>query len=210
MTSHGITLVWYGMIWYNMMCIEWPDLSLRNIKKWKSFEKLERDSCMLFIDTGIYLYFGCDKSGLLQDEAVSTLGPRQNGRHFADDIFKCIVVTENVWFPTKISLKFVPKGLINNIPSFVQLLALRRPGDKPLSEPMIISLPTHKCVVRQYWVLRKMHPFHTNISWFYVFVYKFPYRTTEQRCCVIWYLCDANSINWQLSPNVRHLSVSLR
>ena len=34
----------------------------------------------------------------------------------------------------KISLKFVPKGPFNNIPALVQIVALRRPGDKPLSE----------------------------------------------------------------------------
>ena len=32
----------------------------------------------------------------------------------ADDIFKCILLDEAVWFLTKISLKFVPKGLIDN------------------------------------------------------------------------------------------------
>ena len=34
--------------------------------------------------------------------------PRQNGRNFPDDIFKCIVLNENVWISIKISLKFVP------------------------------------------------------------------------------------------------------
>ena len=48
---------------------------------------------------------------------INTLTPRQNGRHFADDIFKCIFLNENVWIPIKISLKFVPKGPINNIPA---------------------------------------------------------------------------------------------
>ena len=33
--------------------------------------------------------------------SVITLRPRQNGRHFADDIFKCIFINENVWFPIK-------------------------------------------------------------------------------------------------------------
>ena len=79
---------------------------------------------------------------------INTLKPKQNGRHFAGDIFKCIFMNENVWFPIKISLKFVPKGLLNNIPSLVQIMAWRRPGDKPLSEPMIIILPTHECVAR--------------------------------------------------------------
>ena len=40
-----------------------------------------------------------------------------NGCHFADDIFKCIFLNENVWILIKISLKFVPKGPINNFPS---------------------------------------------------------------------------------------------
>ena len=50
---------------------------------------------------------------------VNTLRPRQNGRNFTDDIFKYIFLNENVWIPVKISLKFVPKGPINNIPALV-------------------------------------------------------------------------------------------
>ena len=83
---------------------------------------------------------------------INTLRPRQNGRHFADDIFKRIFLNENVWMPTTISLKFVPKGPINNIPALVQIMVWRRPGDKPLSEPMMVSLPTHTCVTRPQWV----------------------------------------------------------
>ena len=83
---------------------------------------------------------------------LNTLRPRQNGRHFADDVFKCIFLNENVWILLKISLKFVPKGPINNIPSLVQIMAWCRPGDKPLSEPMIVSLLTHICVARPQWV----------------------------------------------------------
>ena len=51
-------------------------------------------------------------------------------------------------FSIKISLKFVPKGPINNIPTLVQIMTWRRPGDKPLSEPMMVSLMTHICVTR--------------------------------------------------------------
>ena len=71
---------------------------------------------------------------------INTLRPRPNGGHFADDIFKCIFMYENIWISIKISLKFVPKGPISNIPALVQLMAWRRPGDKPLSEPMMIRL----------------------------------------------------------------------
>ena len=84
---------------------------------------------------------------------INTLRPRQNGRHFADDIFKCIFLNESVWIPIKISLKLVPRGPINNIPALVQILAWRRPGDKPLSETMMVSLPTHICVTRPQWVI---------------------------------------------------------
>ena len=50
---------------------------------------------------------------------VNTLRPRQNGRHFTDAIFKCILLNENVLISIKISLKFVPKSQINNIPALV-------------------------------------------------------------------------------------------
>ena len=89
---------------------------------------------------------------LYVDTAFNTLKPRRNRRYNADDIFKCIFLRENVWIPTKISLKFVPKGPINNIPALVQLMAWRRPGDKPLSEPMMVSLLTQICVTRPQWV----------------------------------------------------------
>ena len=83
---------------------------------------------------------------------LNTLRPRQNGRHFADDMFRCIFLNENVMILAKISLKFVRKGPINNIPALVQIMAWRRPGDKPLSEPMVVRLPTHICVTRPQWV----------------------------------------------------------
>ena len=38
---------------------------------------------------------------------------------WTDDIFKCTFLNENVWIPIKISLKFVPKGQINNISALV-------------------------------------------------------------------------------------------
>ena len=76
---------------------------------------------------------------------IITLRPRQNGRHFPDDMFKWIFLNEIVWISINISLKFVSRGPINNIPTLVQVMAWRRPGDKPLSEPMMVRLPTHIC-----------------------------------------------------------------
>ena len=82
----------------------------------------------------------------------NTLRTRRNGQHFADDIFKRIFFNENVRISIKISLTFVPKGPIYNIPALVQMMAWRRPGDKPLFEPMMDTLPTHICVTRPQWV----------------------------------------------------------
>ena len=46
-------------------------------------------------------------------------------------IFQSILLSENVCISIKISLKFVPKGPINNIPGLVQIMACCRPGNKP-------------------------------------------------------------------------------
>ena len=56
---------------------------------------------------------------------------------FQTNIFTCIFLNENEWISIKISLKFVPKVRINNIPALVQIIACRQPGDKPLPEPMM-------------------------------------------------------------------------
>ena len=92
----------------------------------------------------------------------NTLRPRQDGCR--NDIFKCIYFNENVLILIKISLKFVPKVQSNNIPALVQIMAWRRPGDKPLTGPvMISSLLTHKCVTRPQcvdWVPCKLVKFN--------------------------------------------------
>ena len=41
-------------------------------------------------------------------ELFNTLRPRQNGRHFANDIFNCISLNENFRILNKISLKYIP------------------------------------------------------------------------------------------------------
>ena len=59
------------------------------------------------------------------------------GRHFADDIFRCIFLNEKFCILTKISLKIIPKGPIDNKPTLVEIMAWRRIDDKPLSQPML-------------------------------------------------------------------------
>ena len=112
---------------------------------------------------------------LSQPQCINTLRPRQNGRHFPSDIFKCIFLFENVWIWIKISLKFVLKVRINNIPALVHIMAWRRIGDKPLSEPMMVNLLMHICVTRPQWVKQsKSNPIQSlhiggcnNSTWLY-------------------------------------------
>ena len=100
--------------------------------------------------------------GVTRSQWINTLRPRQNGRLFADDTFKRIFLNENVGISIKISLKFVHKGPINNIPALVQIMAWRRPGDKPLSEPMVVRLPTHICITRPQWVKTQQNVKHAQ------------------------------------------------
>ena len=71
---------------------------------------------------------------------------------FQTKFFKCIILNENEFISIDISQKFVPKGPINNIPALVQIMAWHRPGDKPLSEPMMVNLLTHVCATQPQWV----------------------------------------------------------
>ena len=103
----------------------------------------------------------------IEHYVINTLRLRQNGQHFPDKIFKCIFLNENISVLNTIWLKFVPKGPIDNdttlgqimawrwqfVPkgpidndtTLGQIMAWRWQRDKPLSEPMMVSLLTHMC-----------------------------------------------------------------
>ena len=69
--------------------------------------------------------------------AFNTLRPIPIGRHFENDIFNSIFLNENLSILITISLKYVPKSLIDSKQALVQIMAGRRTGDKSLSETMI-------------------------------------------------------------------------
>ena len=66
-------------------------------------------------------------------------------------IFKCVFINSKFCILIRISLKFAPKGLIDNKPALVQLRAWRRPGNKPLPQPMLPDSMTHMCGTRRRW-----------------------------------------------------------
>ena len=106
---------------------------------------------------------------------VNTLRPRQNGCHFPD-IFKCIFLNEKLQL--KMSLKFVPKGPVDNIPALVQIMAWRRPGDKPLSEPTMVSSTTYICVTWPQWI-NLLSPY---------WIYQASYQLVMQ-ICELFFIC---------------------
>ena len=133
---------------------------------------------------------------------VNPLRPRQIGRHFADDTFKCIFLKENVRISIKISLKFVPKSPIDDIPALFQILAWRRPGDKPLSEAMMESLLTHICVARPQWV--KWH--HLDYEKvFNFFDNQGNFETETHKCCACWWTRTVGLTLWGW---VTHICIS--
>ena len=79
--------------------------------------------------------------------------PRENDfRHWGWDKIAAISQTtfsnafswnKNMWISLMISLKFVSKDRINNFPALAQITVWRRAGDKPFSEPMMVSFLTH-------------------------------------------------------------------
>ena len=71
------------------------------------------------------------------DVQNDTFSPRKNRRRFGDDIFNLSLFLEDYRILIQISLQFVSSDLINNNPSLVQIMAWRRTGAKPLSEPMM-------------------------------------------------------------------------
>ena len=145
--------------WVNNMiprhnCVKWvgsPCDPVYYTTSWHPAKQLESIFCHLEWQNNFQL----GQNGNFKEytaTVLNTLRPRQNGRHFTDDTFKRIFLNDNVGISIKISLKFVHKGPMNNIPALVQMMAWRRPGDKSLSEPMVVRLPTHICVTWPQWV----------------------------------------------------------
>ena len=78
------------------------------------------------MDVFSYLYPNFESSPL---DKIAAISQKKN--------FKCIFMNEKSCISIWISLKFVPKDPIDNNSALVQVMALRRTSDKPLSESML-------------------------------------------------------------------------
>ena len=125
-------------------------------------------------------------------EWLNTLRLRQNGRHFSDDIFKCMFLNENISVAITNSLAFVPKGPINNIAVLVLIMDWCCPGDKPLSEPMMVSLTIHICITRPQWVKNKQEVIAWKVQWCNIIALSLNELKLD---CVCVFICYLSSIN---------------
>ena len=93
----------------------------RNEARCKHCNKVRWDSCGITVmnvyhtGTNLYVLF------ILWHLMLNTVRPRRNRIDFAYDIFECIFLWK-VLILIKISLKFIPKGPINNIPALIIII----------------------------------------------------------------------------------------
>ena len=78
-------------------------------------------------------------------DKLAVFSRRHFQRHFLEWKWK-------IEFRLRFHWSLIPVDPINTIPVLVQVMASRRPGDKPLFEPMMLSLQTHIYVARPQWV----------------------------------------------------------
>ena len=110
---------------------------------------------------------------------INTLRPRQNGRHFPEDILKCIFLNENLWILKTISLKYVPYGLI------IYMAVLLKIMDWQCWYVVL----THLCVTWPQWVKSwyicplVMSKFRSCIYGNYLWRVKSLWSSDVIRCC---------------------------
>ena len=160
---------------YGVDVIAWPDL----LSQWHCRSRTVI-ACQITKQVSIYNMNKMSTKiydGITRPQWVNTLRLRQNCHHSPNNIFKWMFMNENCWFSIKISLKFVPKGPINNIPALVQLMAWCRPGNRPLSETMMVNLLMHIWVSQPQWVKQSCNDIQ-HVNWLPLLALLSPYPTT--------------------------------
>ena len=96
-------------------------------------------------------------------------------------------------FLIQISLKFVSKDPIKNKPVFVQIMAWRRTGDKPLSEPMMPYLLMQILSTQPQWVnWIWYHKFYPSETWYWCLYC----RSRPRLCTLCGCLAEVHVVIW--------------
>ena len=139
--------------WYRTPAAETLDFKTPLIKRY--IELLQLYVCWFehYVNYACVLTARVSLGVFLSIAHVTILRPRQNCCHFAD-ISKYIFLKVNVWILLRIPLKFVSMVQINIVLALVQIMGWCRPGDKPLSETMMMIVLTQICVTRPPWITK--------------------------------------------------------
>ena len=102
----------------------------------------------------------------------------------------------------KISLKFIPKGPINNKPALVPIVAWRQTGNKPLSEPMMVDLLMHICITRLQWVNILIYELVYDMRWVDILLHVLNFQNvylTNLDTYFMGYSILLNGLDWFMS-----------
>ena len=92
------------------------------------------------------------KGNNIHNQQGKLISPTQNGCHFTEDICRCIFVNEKFCILIKFHLNLFLMIQLTITQHWFKIMAWRRIGDKPSSEPMLNDSLTHICGTRGRWV----------------------------------------------------------
>ena len=120
-------IIWIALTTLMTGWVKHQHCVLSTVLKWYNIDNISKD----FKDSTEYCKNGEMAAFFVQLEMSGKW--RHYGHHFTDDIFRCVFVNEKCCIMIKFSLKFVPKGSVDNNSALVWIMASRRIGDRPLS-----------------------------------------------------------------------------
>ena len=100
---------------------------------------------------GNFVVYMCHYLVYVLELLYNSSPPGQKGRHFADGIFRCTFKKLSILI--KISLKFVHKGLFDNNPALIQIMAWCGRGNQCWPDSLV-----HICGTRWRWVKWSCRP----------------------------------------------------
>ena len=132
----------YMYIFINIHSISCPMTGICDCRRMKRVSLLSIHKRVTCYRDGIYpvTHWGWDKIAAIWQTAFSN-----------------IFSYENIWISPNISLKFVPKVWINNIPALVQMMAWHRTDNKSWSKPKLFSLLMDIYITWTQWVKDVCH-----------------------------------------------------
>ena len=132
-SHHSLTLKVRSSYHHNGNSYSWKDFTLKRDPDGETVSWLLHYIACWFDNVS-------QREGVIVSRSFSRSPPGQNGLQFGRRHFQIHFLewnNENNRIVIQISLKSVPMGPTDNMPALIQVMARRRTGDKPLTEPML-------------------------------------------------------------------------